>query len=216
MGLSFSFRVPNIDGFRIRMRGLPPLLKDLTKVWPGACGPLLNMVMMMYSSQGSSGAHGRWDDLDQDYAKRKAKKYPGRPVMKASGKSFTALMSPEAFHFEARRMTYGVGPEFGYLAYQQTGYRSRLGTVKRVARALGFRRWYAGSIGLARVPARRIFDPVDRNRQAIQRGLGRELTKVLRAAGYAAWSKAMEASEWPLQTLTPGQARLAGISYYGG
>jgi hypothetical protein len=216
MGLVFQFSVPNIDGFKLRLRGIPPKMTDLTDVWPGAAGPLTNMILNQYNTQGARGAHGAWAELDPAYAARKRRKYGSKPIMQASGKSFAALLSADAFHYEPRRMTFGVGPEFGYLLYQQTGFRTRLGTVKRVARALGFRSMFTGKIGLAQVPARRIFDPIDADRRGIQRGLAKSLTNKLRRAGYAAWSSAMETSEWPLQTLTPGQARLAGIAYYGG
>jgi hypothetical protein len=223
MGIpTFTFSVPNIDGFKMRIRGIPAGLKDLTDVWPGAAGPLMNMTIGQYTSQGAQGPHGAWAELDPDYAVRKRRKWGSKPILQASGRSFAALLSPDAFHYEPVRMTYGVGSEFGYLLYQQTGFRTRLGTGKRAVEIRATEHKLMGqkftthieTVKKAFVQARRVFDPADRNRQSIQRGLARALTQKYRRAGYAAWSNAMEASEWPLQTITPGQARLGGIAYY--
>jgi hypothetical protein len=218
----FQFVVPNIEGFKLRIRGIPAGLRDLTDVWPGAVGPLSNMTIGQYTSQGAQGPHGAWAELDPAYAARKRKKYGSKPILQASGKSFAALLSPDAFHCEVRRMSYGVGPEFHYLFYQQTGFRTRLGTGKRAVEVRSTEHRLMGqhftthieTVKKAFVEARRVFDPTDRNRQAIQRGLAAALTQKYRRAGYAAWQRGQESSEWPMQGITPGQARLGGIAYY--
>jgi hypothetical protein len=218
--LEFTFRAKNIEGFKIAARRI--VLDDYTPLWPYAAQPITNMWVNIFNTQGASGAHGAWAELDPDYAERKRRKYGSKPILQASGKLFTAGLSSDAFEYEPRRMRFTIAARsrsgFPYPVAHQTGFETRLGKgghgqgslFGRLAGRLGARRSQISNLKskMAHVPARRVLDPTDRDRQAIQRAFAAGYVTILRKMGYRM------AKEQGLGSVSPSEAVSLGRGFF--
>jgi hypothetical protein len=218
--LQFTFRARNIEGFSIAARRI--VLDDYTPLWPYAAGPITNMWINIFNTQGGSGAHGAWAELSPDYAERKRRKYGSTPILQASGKLFSAGLSADAFEYEPRRMRFVIACRsragFPYPLAHQTGFDTRLGKgghgqgrlFGRSGGRLGARRSQSPNLKsqIARVPARRVLDPTERDRQAIQRAFAAGYVTILRKQGYRM------AKEQGMGRIGPCEAVSLGRGFY--
>lgn len=218
MGLQFTFTAQNIQGFSIAARRI--VLDDYTPLWPYAAKPITSMWVNIFNTQGASGAHGAWAELSSDYAERKRRKFGSKPILQASGKLFSAGLSADAFQYEPRRMRFVIEARsrsgFPYPVAHQTGFDTRLGKGGHgqgtLGRRLGRRRSQISKLKslFAHVPARRILDPSERDRQAIQRAFAAGYVTILRKMGYRM------AKEQGLGTIGPSEAVSLGRSFFQG
>jgi phage gpG-like protein len=112
-----------------------PPLRDWRDFWPQVKTFLREVVAEQFSSQGGKGPGGQWPELSKEYAQRKAKQYPGRPVLQRTGTLYNSLAAAAGGDIavdERGPLQFRWGTSLLYAHYHQTGTR--------------------------RMPARRIFD----------------------------------------------------------
>ena len=64
---------------------LVPALSDLRGAWPEVRKKFHEIELRLFLSEGATGAHGRWRDLSRDYARRKARRVPGKGILQYTG-----------------------------------------------------------------------------------------------------------------------------------
>lgn len=131
--IKFELKVENAEKVRFAFGGLASAVKDWRKyIWPSVTANALRPWLATQFAEEGHGQHGRWKELSEPYATRKAKKYPGAPILVASGKMKRSLLS-ESNTGEMTPRTLLYGSNIKYARYHQTGTKD--------------------------MPARRIFDP---------------------------------------------------------
>ncbi len=110
----------------------------------------------LFTTQGGSGAGGRWPDLSDDYAIQKAKSFPGKTILRRRDDLMNSLLSG------AEQISFGT--------MSATGFSYRYGTDNDIAR------WHqkGGTIS-GRPPVRKVIDP---NRQQL-RAMGLSIARTM-------------------------------------
>jgi hypothetical protein len=185
--LRFTFNVVNADKLDLAFGGLASQIRDWTNVWPKVAMQISKIEDRKFATEGALGAHGEWARLDPDYEKAKKKKWGEKPIEQASEKLRNAVLGLGPGHierFEPLRMEFGVDSSVvPYALYQQTGFRTRLGTGKRVGTRHGVP---LRESGRAFVPARRLFDFTEEDKYVIRTTIQREALQTARRLGFAA------------------------------
>ena len=138
--ISFTLSAPNARDVSFAFRGVAASVGDWrTSIWPLVRSEAIRpWLRRQFASQGTMSAHGRWAALSPQYAKWKAKHYPGKPILEATGTMKNDLLSESNEGVTtAQSMLYGT--TIPYALYHQTGTKTAGGKLK--------------------MPARRIFDP---------------------------------------------------------
>lgn len=163
--INFKLKVVNANKVQFAFGGLASHVGDWRKsIWPNVRSKALRpWLRKQFRTQGAQGEHGQWKGLKSPYSERKARLFPGKPILQASGKMMKDLLS-ESNDGETTAMTMMYGTDIKYALYHQTGtrkmaarrifdpeYADSKGTMKRlirvaVARAVAN---YARSVGFA-------------------------------------------------------------------
>ncbi len=129
-------------------------LNDWSGAWPTVAEAVRSMAGAQFESQGASGASGGWAPLSREYAARKAKTYPGKPLMRATDRLYDSVtgISPDTiFDPSANRLT--LGTRVPYAALSQ----SRSPGSKQRQREI-----YDSSWGLSNPNTRALIEPLHR------------------------------------------------------
>ena len=209
-------RAVNATEFFLRLKNV--VLKDYRPLWPYAARPLRKAVAEQFAERGAAGAHGPWAALNARYLVRKFRRWGEQPILVASGAMEESFLADDAFTYEPTRMTFGPkDPKLAEIAYyHQTGFRTRLGTGKRPVETKGKKFEELETVLQPDVPARRIFDWTPQILTDLRRALAAGYVVICRNRGYAMWTQGMAMSEWPLQEISPAEARLAGKAFFAG
>ena len=128
--IEFKMSVPNALKIHFAFAGLAEEVKDWSRnIWPSVVRYALRPWLTDQFAQQGHGAHGNWPALTALYAARKAKTYPSKLILEASGKMKESLI-PEANKGEMTPRTLRYGSNVPYAIYHQTG------TKKMVARRI--------------------------------------------------------------------------------
>ena len=134
-------------------------ISDFRNIWPFATGTIYSIFGRAFDTEGASTAAGKWKELTPAYARSKAIKYPGQPILRAENTLFESLTDPEAvdaiFIPEVDQLTIG----------SRTPY----------ARAHQF--------GLGNLPARPIISFTETDKRDIQKSSQRGLLQFVRSLG---------------------------------
>ena len=79
-------------------------LKDFRSVWVAASREFYDIERELFDSEGATGEAGAWAPLTRAYAKWKAKRAPGKPILELTGQLKRSLTRPNA-KFSTRRVT---------------------------------------------------------------------------------------------------------------
>ncbi len=156
--LEFSVKIAGAEQLQVRLRQIP--IRDWSEAWPGVTARLSQMLANQFSSEGASGSGGKWTELSEEYAKRKAKKHPAGLILQASGRLRESLV-PESGDTIHERWPEKLrwGTSLTYAAYHQTGTR--------------------------KMPARRIFDFIDPDDRDAMRSIFMDaVNDILRRMGF--------------------------------
>ena len=162
--IEFKMQVVNAEKIHFAFAGLADGVRDWrTHIWPAVRSRALRPWLRGQFDQRGRGEHGRWAELTEPYRTRKAKKWPGKGILEATGKMKDDLLSDDNDGVETDR-TLEYGTAVKYAIFHQTG------TKKMVAR--------------------RIFDPEtsdDRGtlKQMLRSSVAFGLTNHARALGFA-------------------------------
>lgn len=107
------------DGaFRVLAEGLT----DLRPVWPEIELQFFRAELEQFSSEGARGG-ARWQPLSARYAKWKAKRYPGKPILQRTGRllrSLSVVGGPDSVRI-VEPMSLTLGTRMPYAGYHQRG-----------------------------------------------------------------------------------------------
>jgi len=125
------------SGLEIKLRGLEQGLRDLAPVWPKVHEILLAFMKQHFASEGTY-AGVRWRVLSPNYARWKAKHYPGKKILQLRGDLYGSLTQPRhASH------VFRSGPSF--MEFGTSDWKARIHQT--------------GSLKIANRPPRRIVLP---------------------------------------------------------
>ena len=183
--LEFRLSVPNAKDIAFRIERFGVQLTDWRAAWPSVTRRLAVMLAGQFELEGGRGSRGGWPPLSPRYARRKQKRYPGRPVLQASGRLRSSLVGKSADTVEALepgRMKFGT--RVPYAIFHQTGTRN--------------------------MPARPIFDPRREDRVEFQNALREEALEFVQALGFAIALGSGKSSASRLSRFGLGAAALTG------
>src|SRR5207245_7215616 len=80
--LEFRLSVPNAKDIAFRIERFGVQLTDWRAAWPSVTRRLAVMLAGQFELEGGRGSRGGWLPLSPRYARRKQKRYPGRPVLR--------------------------------------------------------------------------------------------------------------------------------------
>ena len=118
MIIDIDMDIGPIDRF---LHGLTGAMNDLRPVWQVIHADFFQIEEVQFGNQGERGGE-KWPELSEPYATRKEKKYPGNPILVASGRlvgSLVATAGEHRFFSEPRQMT--VGTAVPYAVLHETG-----------------------------------------------------------------------------------------------
>ncbi|PYV09102.1 MAG: hypothetical protein DMG23_11815 [Acidobacteria bacterium] len=183
--LEFRLSVPNAKDIAFRMERFGVQLTGWRAAWPSVTRRLAVMLAGQFELEGGRGSRGGWPPLSPRYARRKQKRYPGRPVLQAGGRLRGSLVGKSADTVEALepgRMKFGTSVP--YAIFHQTGTR--------------------------KMPARPIFDPRREDRVEFQNALREEALEFVQALGFAIALGSGKSSASRLSRFGLGAAALTG------
>lgn len=168
--ITFKLQVENAKKVEFAFGAMASAVSDWRKyIWPGVRGSATKVtgirgwLKLNFNLQGAKGAHGSWSQLKEPYRSRKAKAYPGTPILEASGRMKKDLLSDSnEGETTARTMLYGTNIK--YAKYHQTGTKN--------------------------MAARRIFDPEESEgpgtmKSMIKIAVGKGVSNYARKLGFA-------------------------------
>ncbi len=104
-------------------------ISDWSPAWPLVADLVRGIAREQFESAGARGASGPWPVLADDYAKAKAKRYPGQPILRATNRLYNSLTDPlgenSVFDPQPKKLTLGTRVEYA-IYHQSSGPRARL------------------------------------------------------------------------------------------
>lgn len=118
-GLHFSFGILGEQQVNRTLLNVSAAAKDMAPAWNTLADRLAVLEAGQFASQG--GNSGGWQALSPGYAKWKARHYPGKPILQATGDGMRSLtVRPFAIeHITPSAMT--LGTDIPYMKYHQHG-----------------------------------------------------------------------------------------------
>lgn len=93
----FTFELEGVEGFDRSFSRLEKGLDDFRPLWPEVIKYFHGTFFpRLFSTEGAAGEAGKWAALSPAYAKYKAQKYPGQPILQATGALYASLTDIEA------------------------------------------------------------------------------------------------------------------------
>lgn len=122
MAWNFTFEVEGIPLFNRSFNRVQEHISDLRPVWDEVQTAFYRIENEQFKSEGARGGGGKWKRLSTTYAKRKAKLYPGMPILQATGRMYEALTSETADSAVVKtKDEFGIGTTLEYPHYHQKG-----------------------------------------------------------------------------------------------
>lgn len=117
----FTFEVQGVPQFNRAFNRVTDHIEDLREVWDEVQPVFYKIEEEQFKSEGTKGG-ARWKTLSPAYAKRKAKLYPGKPILQASGRMYEALTGQSGDSRVIKTKTeFAVGTSLSYPMMHQTG-----------------------------------------------------------------------------------------------
>src|ERR1044071_2957825 len=70
-------------------------ISDFRNIWPAPTRIIYGVFGKAFDTEGASTAAGKWKELSPAYAKRKAIKFPGQPILRATTSLFESMTDPD-------------------------------------------------------------------------------------------------------------------------
>jgi phage gpG-like protein len=123
MPITLTIDKQTFDQATNAMAALSKRISDLRWLWPQMAGEYYKREQAWFDASGA----GTWAALSEQYAKWKAKYYPGEPLLRLTGnleRSVVNRFSPDAV-FEAEAKTLTLGSSVPYARAHHYGYPPR-------------------------------------------------------------------------------------------
>ncbi len=170
--MNFSVTIDGRERSRRAFQTLNETVRDFREAWPEIHMYFLRATLEQFEAQGSRGG-AQWQPLSENYGKWKARKYPGKPILVKT---------------ERLRRSFSLGGQKGGdQVYEAQPLSLTMGT------AVPYARYHQR--GTARMAARPILQPTQRDIDRIVSRLYRFAERGARDAGFTTRSRAR---------LTPG------------
>ena len=102
------------------------LTSNVSSAWPAVIRELRSQQAQQFTTQGASGASGKWLPLSAQYKIAKQKKYPGRTILERTGRLRASLQVETGDSaIEKHPMSLFFGTTVPYAQYHQDGPRRR-------------------------------------------------------------------------------------------
>lgn len=89
--------------------------------WKGVKSVFYKLEKQAFSSEGSSGASGKWAALKPNYEKVKIRRWGKQPILTASGALYRSMTGGEGSVYEESAQELVIGSSIKYGQYHQTG-----------------------------------------------------------------------------------------------
>lgn len=124
-------------GLQSAIAGLGQSISDWSGAWPAVAEAVHGIMREQFESEGARGPLGGWTPLSKAYAERKTKEYPGKPLMRATGRLYDSLVgdSPDAV-VETTARTLVLGTMVPYAAFSRSSASGERGGGNQPQRAL--------------------------------------------------------------------------------
>lgn len=128
--IRITLQIDGEDQFNRTFTRFTEFLTDLRQIWPGVITEFRQIEKEQFAGEGV-GQLGRWKPLSARYAKWKAKKYPGKPILQREGRLVESLTrnSPDSV-VNPQREFLEIGTSVEYAAYHHRGVKNRLAQRK--------------------------------------------------------------------------------------
>ena len=135
-------------------------ISDFRNVWPDVANEFYAIEEKLFSTQGGSGASGKWQPLSEAYKKWKSIHYPGEPILKQEHSLYESLTSPDALDsiFRSTPFELTIGTKAPYATAHQRGTGS--------------------------MPARPPISLTERDKRVIQKAIQKGLVAFTRECGF--------------------------------
>lgn len=94
--IRFGLDIAGVEVLDRAFNRLDHFISDFRGLWPEVIKEFYGIERKQFDTQGSSGATGRYPALSPAYAKYKAIKFPGQPILQAHGDLMKSLTDPDA------------------------------------------------------------------------------------------------------------------------
>lgn len=114
------------EAVRAKVAGMAALADDLSPTWPAVEHTFREIETGQFSSEGSAGQSGKWQDLSAKYTEWKLKRFPGAKILERTGRLRDSLTDRTGDSFvrpERHRLTIGSKVEYGTFHQNQGGGR---------------------------------------------------------------------------------------------
>lgn len=156
----FTGSIQGVEVLNRAFNRVEEYISDFRLIWPNVATEIYAINREQFESEGATGASGKWAALSPAYARFKAIKFPGKPILQAEGTMMESLTDPEAlgaiYRPEATVLTIG----------------------SKDPKAL------AHQLGLGHLPVRPIFSFSEPQKRRIQKAIQRGLVEFTRRAGF--------------------------------
>lgn len=121
--INFSASVDGVEVLNRSFNRIERHISDFRNIWPEVSGRIYGIFGRAFDTEGRSTAAGKFKPLTPAYAKRKAIKYPGQTILKATNSLYESMTDPDApdaiFRPERDQLIMGTRRE-GAKAHQRT------------------------------------------------------------------------------------------------
>jgi len=123
MAFRFTFELLGVPLFDRAFNRVSEHIRDLRPVWDHVEKVFYDIEEQQFRSEGARG-NGRWQALSPAYAKVKAKRYPGKPILQARGALYESLTrKTDNSVLQKDPEEFAIGTSLFYAQYHQTGGR---------------------------------------------------------------------------------------------
>jgi len=158
--IRFSLNTFGVEKLDFALAGLTAQIGDWREVWPKVSDKLAEIEHQLFESAGAAGEHGRWPDLKPSYARAKERKWGQAAPLQASGRLRTTLAGQSSEGINRHEpLLLRWGTEVPYAVFHQAGTR--------------------------KMPARRLLDFTEEDRQEFGKTLQREAMNLSQRLGFA-------------------------------
>lgn len=163
--INFSADVDGVEVLNRSFNRIEQRISDFRNIWPEVSGRIYGIFGKAFDTEGGSTAAGKFKPLTPAYAKRKAIKYPGQTILKATNSLFESMTNPDApdaiFRPEKDQLTIGTKVPYGSAHQRGRG-----------------------------VPVRSFISFTERDKRDIQKGIQAGLVQFVRGLGFQVEEKA--------------------------
>lgn len=144
---TFTLDVAGVRQLDVGISRMVRAVDDMRPFWPAFQQAFQQAEREQFASQGAAGAAGSWAALSPAYARWKASRYPGKPILRRTDALYAALTgNTGATIYEAEPQQLVLGAAITYGMYHQRG-TSRMPARPPISLATGQQVYFGRALG---------------------------------------------------------------------